>query len=283
VVEILTHVSDSRNGYRYQFVIGLGYVMDGYHFIMLGLPPWLIQLVGALLFIASVVGILFRSWAANQIPIKGASQRSNTGRQKTNSQDQKLPWWTVALSSVIVVGLLSIIFYIILRPNNIEESRLAITPFLISPPGDPLRAPSVSAAGLFINFELSNPSNQTISGVTSNYQFEKTDHLLTEREEDKIMKNVIEETDPPKEGGRAIYPHTSGGWTSAFDKKHTINDWHDVLTGVSYLYLFFSTKYLVFGRVRVTESCMILTKEFPAAHYCLGHNGNFTYTTKLRS
>jgi hypothetical protein len=265
------------------FVIGLGYVMDGYHFIMLGLPPWLIQLIGALLFIASIVGISFRSWTATQIPIKGVSQRSNTERQQTSSQAKTLPWWTVALSSTIVVGLISMILYIILGSNNIEEYRLVLTPFGISPPGDPLRAPNVSAAGLFINFELSNPSNQTISGVTSNYQFEKPDHTLTEREEDKIMRNVIEVTDSPKENGRAIYPHTSGGWTSAFDKKLTINDWHDVLTGDSYLYLFFSAKYLVLLRVRVIESCMILTKELPAVHYCIGHNGAFSYTAKVRN
>jgi hypothetical protein len=264
------------------FLIGLGYVMDGYRFVMFGLQPWLIQLIGALLFMLSAIGIFYKSWVLNQIPIRGVSAQETTGGQQTFHQPARnARWLPLAISSIIIMGILSLTLYVI--EGKTAAARLDVNPFQISPPGDPSRAPSVDASGVLINFITDNPSEEIISGARHNFRIEKVDHPLSAHEEDKIMSDVIDGTEIPKAGGPEIYPHKRGGWCTVHDKKTNTNDWHDGMLGNAAIYVFVAVKYLVLGHIHVTESCMILTKYYSAVNYCIGHNRALGHTPGERS
>jgi hypothetical protein len=259
------------------FIIGLGYIMDGYHFIMLGLPPWLIQLIGALLFVLSMIGLYYRYWISTQIPIKGVSPLSVEEKQRqpvSVAPAGTISWWPLALSFIIIVILISAIVYILLEARS-AEMRLVLYPFQTSPPGDPARAPTIGSTGLLINFAYANPNNDTVSGMAHNFHYENTDHILSAHEEDAIMKNVLEEIETPKEGGQEIYPHNPGGWFTTNDRRLDVNSWREIMNGGRWLYVFVGMKYLVNHSVYVTEWCSIISQGYPAMPYCRGHNRSY--------
>jgi hypothetical protein len=57
------------------FITLLGFVMDGYHLLTFGLPPVALQGLGALIFFISIIGILYKWWLTDQIPIMGFRER----------------------------------------------------------------------------------------------------------------------------------------------------------------------------------------------------------------
>ena len=85
------------------------------------------------------------------------------------------------------------------------------------------------------------------------------------------MKIVGVGTADPIVGGVEVAPHTSREWFSAIDKKSNAEDWKAVLSGGMVIYLFVEIKYLVSSRVKITEFCTEITRDFPSLHHCIDH------------
>lgn len=259
------------------FITLLGFAMDGYHLLTLGLPPVALQGLGAFIFFISIIGILYKWWITDQIPIMGVSGKAPKIPHGPN-RSVISPWWgVVSLSALLIATNIIWIVHEFMRAspdisgNNI--TRLVIANAFFFPPG--VQKPQGACPGILVNVRTENAGDEIISSMTHNYIFEYPDRLLTRDEEEKFMKIVDSGTLAPTAGGIDVLPHSSKEWFSVYDKKFTEADWSYVMAGNTLVYLFVELKYLVSSHIQVTEWCVMLTKNFPSVHDCIGHNRAF--------
>jgi hypothetical protein len=102
----------------------------------------------------------------------------------------------------------------------------------------------------------------------------KKDRPLTKEEEDAIMRAVDVETPDPIKEGVEVYPGF-GQWFTASDQKFTDAEWQQVMERKKYVYIFAEMKYFVRNVEKTTEHCVLLTRDFPAVHSCIGHTRTY--------
>jgi hypothetical protein len=126
--------------------------------------------------------------------------------------------------------------------------------------------------GFYVNIYTISNGDFVVTGMLDNYRFEYPERLLTKEEEEGFMKMVIAGLPEPAPGGAEISPHQNGPWFSEHDRRITSSEWNDVLSGKKLAYVFIAMKYLISNHVKITESCIFLSSEFPIYNLCPNNN-----------
>jgi hypothetical protein len=266
----------------------IGFVMDALHAAEV-FPPPILEAIGLAIFFAGVIGILHQWYLkaispAGEMPPLAASPQPRRPRiaSTASAADRKASGslFRAMIVGIAIIGAFfgSLVMYTIYRYGTyrdaIENTRLEIANTVIYPPGAP-RLPS-AAHGLFINYYTINRGFYTIIGPQVLSVIKYYDHQISLEDIDTEMKILDIKIGEPNKNGDEIYPNHIGPWFSGTDEQIDNQKWNTVIEGKAVILELAEIKYLVEGVLRITESCHLITKGFPATNNCPNHNRIFT-------